>query len=267
MQLREVKQKTQKEMKIAIYQADTKDNQTQHNIERYKQALTHLEKDTDLLIFPEMYTTGFTIDTDYAEDMQGESLEYLKQIAKEKDIAVDASILIKEGDKYINRQFFVTKDKVEYYDKAHLFCLSKEPKIVSKGNREQIVEYKGWRIKLLTCYDLRFPQWARNRYSEEKGYDYDILIYVASWADDRISHWEMLLPARAIENQAYVLGSNRTGIDHKGYTYKGASIAINYKGNTIVRAKDNSEEIIYATLDKDALNKYREKFPVALDWD
>lgn len=254
-------------MKIAIYQADTKDNQTQHNIERYKQALTHLEKDTDLLIFPEMYTTGFTIDTDYAEDMQGESLEYLKQIAKEKDIAVDASILIKEGDKYINRQFFVTKDKVEYYDKAHLFCLSKEPKIVSKGSREQIIEYKGWRIKLLTCYDLRFPQWARNRYSEEKGYDYDILIYVASWADDRISHWEMLLPARAIENQAYVLGSNRTGIDHKGYTYKGASIAINYKGNTIVRAKDNSEEIIYATLDKDALNKYREKFPVALDWD
>jgi predicted amidohydrolase len=94
-----------------------------------------------------------------------------------------------------------------------------------------------------------------------------VLIYVASWADDRINHWEMLLPARAIENQAYVLGSNRTGIDHKGYTYKGASIAINYQGDTIVRAKDNSEEIIYATLDKDALNEYRKKFPVALDWD
>lgn len=254
-------------MKIAIYQADTKDNATKTNIERYKKALEQLDKDTDLLIFPEMYTTGFTIDTEYAEDMQGESLEYLKQIAKEKDIAVDASILIKEGERYVNRQFFVTKDKVEYYDKAHLFCLSREPKVVSKGKENLIVKYKGWRIKLLTCYDLRFPLWARNHYTEENGFDYDALIYVASWSDDRINHWELMLPARAIENHAYVLGANRCGVDKKGYKYKGASIAIDYQGEVMARAKDDTEEIIYATLDKDALKQYRDKFPVALDWD
>lgn len=254
-------------MKIAIYQADTKDNAIEENLERYKKAIQGLEPQTDLLIFPEMFNTGFTIDTEYAEDMQGKSLAFLKQIAQEKDIAVEGSILIKENEKYVNRHFFVTKDKVEYYDKAHLFCLSKEPKVVTRGDKQLIVEYKGWRIKLLTCYDLRFPTWARNHYSEEKGFDYDILVYVASWSDDRISHWEMLLPARAIENHAYVMGVNRCGIDKKDYTYKGASIAIDFQGETIVRAKDNSEEIIYASLDKDALKTYREKFPVCLDWD
>lgn len=254
-------------MKIALFQANTKDNATKENIERYKQILTNLDKDTDLLVFPEMFTTGFTIDTDYAEEMQGISLEFLKQIAQEKDIAVDASIMIKEGEKYVNRHFFVTKDKVEYYDKKHLFCLSREPRVVSKGEKELIVEYKGWKFKLLTCYDLRFPMWARNHFSQDKGFDYDVLIYVASWADDRISNWEMLLPARAIENQSYVIGVNRTGIDKKGYTYKGSTIAIDYQGDTMSRANDETEEIIYATLDKDALKQYRDKFPVALDWD
>jgi predicted amidohydrolase len=109
--------------------------------------------------------------------------------------------------------------------------------------------------------------WARNHYSKDKGFDYDILVYVASWSDDRISHWELVLPARAIENQSYVIGVNRCGIDKKGYTYKGASIAINYQGDTMVRATDDREEIIYATLDKEALNTYRDKFPVSLDWD
>lgn len=254
-------------MKIAIYQADTTDNAIDSNLEKYRAKLKDLDPQTELLVFPEMFNTGFTIDTEYAEDMQGKSLAFLKEIAQEKDIAVEGSILIKEGEDYVNRHFFVTKDKVEYYDKKHLFCLSKEPKVVKKGDKELIVEYKGWRIKLLTCYDLRFPMWARNHYSEEKGFDYDILIYVASWSDDRISHWELMLPTRAIENHAYVMGVNRCGIDKKGYTYKGASIAIDYQGETMARATDDKEEIIYASLDKDALKTYREKFPVCLDWD
>ncbi len=254
-------------MKIAIYQADTTDNAIDSNLEKYKAKLKDLDPQTELLVFPEMFNTGFTIDTEYAEDMQGKSLAFLKEIAQEKDIAVEGSILIKEGEDYVNRHFFVTKDKVEYYDKKHLFCLSKEPKVVKKGENELIVEHKGWRIKLLTCYDLRFPMWARNHYSEENGFDYDVLVYVASWSDDRISHWELVLPARAIENQSYVIGVNRCGIDKKGYTYKGASIAIDYQGDTMVRATDDKEEIIYATLDKEALNTYRDKFPVSLDWD
>lgn len=254
-------------MKIAIYQADTTDNAIDSNLEKYRAKLKDLDPQTELLVFPEMFNTGFTIDTEYAEDMQGKSLSFLKEIAQEKDIAVEGSILIKEGEDYVNRHFFVTKDKVEYYDKKHLFCLSKEPKVVKKGEKELIVEYRGWRIKLLTCYDLRFPMWARNHYSQEKGFDYDILIYVASWSDDRISHWELMLPTRAIENHAYVMGANRCGIDKKGYTYKGASIAIDYQGETMARATDNTEEIIYADLDKDALNTYRSKFPVSLDWD
>lgn len=254
-------------MRIALYQADTKDNSIKENIERYRQALKNLDSNTDLLIFPEMYSTGFTIDTEFAEDMQGESLNFLKEIATEKDIAVEASILIKEEDKYVNRHFFVTKDKIEYYDKKHLFCLSKEPKVVSKGDKELIVEYKGWKIKLLTCYDLRFPLWARNKFDIEQGFEYDILVYIASWSDDRIKHWELMLPARAIENHAYVIGVNRCGIDHKNYTYKGASIAIDYQGETIVRAKDDCEEIVYADLNIDDLSTYRKNFPVSLDWD
>lgn len=254
-------------MKIAVFQADTKDKRISENLKRYRSFIDRLDEDTDLLIMPETFTKGFTIEEFFAEDMNGEGLGFMKQVAAERNMAVEGSLLIKEDGRYKNRHFFVTPDSVSYYDKRHLFCLSREPEVISRGENPVTVQYKGWKIKLQTCYDLRFPLWSRNRLGDKGEYDYDLLVYVASWTDVRISHWEKLLPARAIENQSYLVGVNRCGVDETGLNYKGASVVLDYNGNVLAAARDNTEEIVYAVIDKDKLDKYRKKFPVAKDWD
>ncbi len=253
-------------MKVAIFQADTKDNEIESNLARYKTLLQGLDSDTDLLVLPEMFASGFTMSVEHAESMEGKGVRFMQEVAKEKHIAVEGSLLIKENGQYVNRHFFVTENSVQYYDKRHLFCLSKEPKVISRGEKPLIVEYKGWKIKLITCYDLRFPLWNRNKVRDGE-FDYDLLVCVASWDDTRVEHWDVLLHARAIENQSYVVGVNRCGVDSKGYNYAGHSVARNFRGRLLAEAKDNSEEIVYVNLSKQELAKAREKFPVSEDWD
>lgn len=254
-------------MKIAIFQANTADNEIESNLKRYNSFLDKLESDTELLVFPEMFTTGFTININYAETMQGRGLMWLKEKAIEKQIAISATILIKEDGKYVNRHFFVMPDgSYEYYDKKHLFCLSKEPRVITPGKEKKIINYKGWNIALFTCYDIRFPSWCRNAY-DNGNYAYDIAIYCASWDSARNLAWTSLPIARAIENVSYVVGVNRVGVDNFNIKYFGDSAILNFKGEELVRAKQNEEEICYYDIDKESLNRFRKSFPVGRDWD
>lgn len=254
-------------MKVAIFQANTINNQIESNLLRYDSLLTKLDNDTELLVFPEMFTTGFSFDLEYAETMQGSSLKWMKEKAIEKGIAISGSLIIYENNNYLNRHFFVFPNgEYEYYDKKHLFCLSKEPYIITPGNNKKIVNYKGWNISLFTCYDIRFPSWCRNTYVNDE-YGYDIAIYAASWAESRSTAWNGLLIGRAIENIAYTIGVNRVGIDNEKIKYKGDSTILNYKGEILARAENGKEEIVYRVLDKQSLLSFRQSFPIGRDWD
>ncbi|MBP1645161.1 MAG: 2-oxoglutaramate amidase [Bacteroidetes bacterium] len=254
-------------MKIAIFQANTVDNQIDSNLKRYDSFLENLDKDTELLVFPEMFTTGFTINSLHAETMQGKSLNWMKTKAIEKQIAIAGTILIEEDYKFVNRHLFVFPNgEFEYYDKKHLFCLSKEPRVITPGKGKKIVNYKDWKIALFTCYDIRFPAWCRNAYNNEE-YDYDIAIFSASWDSARNHAWTSLYVARAIENVSYVIVVNRVGIDNFNIKYFGSSTILNYKGEKLVDTKQNKEEIAYSTIDKNLLYSFRNSFPVAKDWD
>lgn len=217
---------------------------------------------SDLFILPEMFTSGFTMDPeDVAEEMNGDTVIWLKNLAKDSCCAITGSIVVKEDNKYYNRLLFVDEfGTVNTYDKRHLFTLAGEQKSYTAGTAKLIVEYKGWRICPLICYDLRFPAFLRNQEN------YDLLIFVANWPEVRIQAWDILLKARAVENMAYVAGVNRIGTDNNGHRYSGSSQIINEFGNYIT-APTSDEEVITATLSKSNLKKSREKFGFLNDMD
>ncbi len=195
------------DLSLSIVQTELVWENPKANFKKFEELLHPLSGKTDLIVLPEMFTTGFSMNPKALYDMpDGETLNWLKQQAKHTNAAVIGSVIIKEEGEFYNRLFFVKPDGTSYtYDKKHLFTLAGEHKHYKPGNNRLIVDYKGWRICPLICYDLRFPVWARY-----KG-DYDCLIYVANWPERRIHAWDTLLKARAIENQVYVAGLNRIG--------------------------------------------------------
>jgi predicted amidohydrolase len=220
-----------------------------------------------LVLLPEMFSTGFKFLKEVAEPMSGETLQWMKKTAQSLNTAIYGSLLISENDKLYNRGFFVYPNgEYKYYDKRHCFVMSDEPKYITPGKEITTIDYAGWRIRLNICHDLRFPVWSRNTYKNGQ-YDYDILINVASWADARASVWRMLIHARAIENLAYCIGVNRIGKDGEGYTYRGDSMIVDPKGTAIAMANPNEEQTIFVQLNKSALNEFREKFAVGAVWD
>lgn len=240
--------------------------------------LLHFEKlfrqieNTDLIVLPEMFTTGFTMNSAaMAEPEKNQTLEWMQEKAIQKNAAVIGSFIVQENNKYFNRLLWVNPDKTFYsYNKRHLFRMAEEHKYFTAGNNRLIVHYKGWRICPLICYDLRFPAWSRNiAFNENKLQEpaYDLLIYIANWPEARSSAWNILLPARAIENQCYVLGVNRIGVDGKNIAYSGNSALIDAKGNYISCCKPNLEEITTSEISLNELNEFRTKFPVSLDTD
>lgn len=253
-------------MKAAIFQLDTKDCDIGANLARYESLMQNIDSDTDLVILPEMFARGFTFDKRFAETMDGMSVKFMQNFAGKHHLAVEGSLFIEEDGHFFNRHFFVTENSMRYYDKKHLFCISQEPNVLSAGSEKVIVEYKSWKIRLITCYDLRFPLWCRNKVAES-GFDYDLLVCVASWQDARIGAWDVLLQARAIENQCYAIGVNRSGKNNGNLNYEGHSAAVDFKGVYTAKAKPDSQEVCYAILDKQALNMFRIKFPVSRDWD
>jgi predicted amidohydrolase len=203
-----------------------------------------LSQKTDLVLLPEMFTTGFTMKPqEVAETMRGETIQWMKEWAAKLGSALGGSLVIEEEGKFYNRFIFITPaGTISYYDKRHPFTLAGEHLIYASGKNDGILEYKGWKICLRICYDLRFPVWSRNTQN------YDLLIYVANWPKPRINAWDTLLQARAIENMSYVIGVNRIGEDQKGHLYPGHTAVYDGLGNCVSVKSKESESVISAKL-------------------
>lgn len=250
-------------LKISCIQADLAWENIDQNLAKFSQLLYQVPLDSEMVILPEMFTTGFSMNSaNLAEPMDGKTFNWLKTEAKKHKKIILGSAIIQDENKYYNRCITMFPDGKFYtYDKGHLFRMEKEHEDFTKGDSKTIFEHKDWRINTMICYDLRFPIWSRNIG------DYDLLIYIASWPESRREVWNTLLKARAIENQAYVVGVNRIGKDGEGISYSGDTVIIDPKGQIIEKAQDYKEEIISAELSLNELNAFREKFPVFLDAD
>ena len=255
-----------KNMKVALFQYDIAWRNPLANLQKLEEKLAGEEKNAvDLLILPEMFNTGFCMDPEgIAESAdKGNTLQKIKQISKEYDMAICGSLAIEEQGRFYNRGFFVSPDgTVSFRDKKHLFSIGKEAESYAAGNSNEVINYKGWNIRLLVCYDLRFPVWSRNKENE-----YDLLIYVANWPTARISSWDILLPARAVENEAYVCGCNRVGEDGMGFAHEGHSALYDYKGKRLLDFEPNQEALKTIEIDKEGLDRFRAKFPAYKDAD
>ncbi len=215
----------------------------------------------DLIVLPEMFTSGFTMKPGKIDASDGPAtLDWMKSMAKAKESALLGSIIYQEDGKYFNRLFLVTPDgSVSQYDKKHTFTLAGEDKVYQAGTNRLLVAYKGFKLCPMICYDLRFPVWARNTEN------YDVLIYVANWPKPRIAAWDTLLRARAIENMSYCIGANRIGLDGLGHEYSGHSAVYDVLGNPLVYSE--KEEILYASLDKGHISSQRNKLKFLDDRD
>jgi predicted amidohydrolase len=250
-------------MKIALLQTNIVWEDKQVNLQYYTERINALPDDVRLIVLSEMFSTGFSMQPGkLAETENGATLKWLRETAVRQAVAITGSTIAEENGKYFNRLFFVFPDGTyEQYDKRHLFLMSEEPQHYTAGYQRLIVEYEGWRICPLVCYDLRFPVWSRNY-----GDVYDLLLYVANWPAARIHAWDALLPARAIENSCYVAGVNRCGQDGAGTMHSGHSQVVDYKG-TVIAAARQSENTLIAALSLEELNSFRVKFPVGKDAD
>lgn len=221
--------------------------------------------DTDLVVFPEMFSTGFVTRPAGIAEKDGATLDWMKTRAREYGFAIAGSIATEEGGKFYNRFHFVEPTgKVTSYDKRHLFSYSGEDLTFTPGDRRVVLEYAGIRILPQICYDLRFPETGRNRLLPSGVPDYDLALYVASWPVKRVDAWSALLKARAIENQCFLIGVNRVGTD-PFCTYTGASVALDPFGKTLVACLPGKEEVVQAEIDLDSFAAYRASFPVLKD--
>ena len=233
-----------------------------------------INEHTDLIILPEMFSTGFTMDAKkVAEKMDGSAMLWMKEIAKRANCVVTGSIVIEENRKYFNRLVWMRPDgSFETYDKRHLFRYAHEQETYSAGEKKLIAELNGWKICPMICYDLRFPVWSRNRWTKTPGSDlmatdYDLLIYVANWPERRDHPWKTLLPARAMENQSYVVGLNRVGDDGNKIYHSGDSGVYDFKGERISKTDAKEENVETISLSYSALTEFRKIFPAWMDGD
>lgn len=254
---------TTNKLKVALIQSDLVWENPSENRKNFEVKINNLSTDIDLIILPEMFTTGFTIKPkNVAEPMNGSTVIWMQKLAREKQCAITGSVIIKENNQFFNRLLFVhPSGKIDFYDKKHAFSLAGEHEIYSSGNKKVLIDYKGWKICPLICYDLRFPIWTRNTEN------YDLLLYVASWPKMRIDAWDALLKARAIENMSYTIGVNRVGFDANGYQYNGNSAAYDAMGNCLAKNELGEEISLIIELDKEFQNKVRKKFRFLEDRD
>jgi len=251
------------DIKITLIQTALYWEDPNKNLDMFTAYLTGIMDSPDLIVLPEMFNTGFSMAAEkLAESMEGRSISWLAAAAAEQNCPVVTSLIIKETDGYFNRLIWMRQDgSYACYDKRHLFRMAGETRFFKAGKQRQIIELKGWRFCPQICYDLRFPVWSRNRG------DYDCLIYVANWPALRSFAWKSLLPARAIENQAYVIGVNRVGQDGHGVEFSGDSAVFDPQGRKISRIEPDQQTVATVTLDHLKLIDFREKFQVGLDQD
>lgn len=249
-------------MKVALLQTELIWENSDENISRINKHLDKLHSLPDLIVLPEMFNTGFTMNTGKnAQTMDGAAVSWMKEKSADLNTAICGSVIIHEEGENYNRFLWVDSGRIDaIYDKRHLFRMADEHHYFSAGKNSPVIHYKGWKIMPRVCYDLRFPVWSRST-------DIDLQIYVANWPSPRVTAWDKLLMARAIENQCYVIGVNRIGSDGSKKDYLGHSIVIDPRGNPQTPEKKEDEGLIISDLDLDSLNDFRKKFPLALDAD
>jgi predicted amidohydrolase len=249
-------------MKIALFQTNLIWENPAENRKLIEQQLVDLKELVDLIVLPEMFTSGFTMNPEnVAETMQGETIFWMKSLALERDCAICGSLVIQENNCFYNRFIFVHPNgKIDFYDKRHLFSLAGEHDKYEKGISKVVIDYKGWKICPQVCYDLRFPAFSRNQEN------FDLLLYVANWPKPRTNAWDILLKARAVENMCYVIGVNRIGFDTNNHEYIGHSQVIDELGNQMLDAAEN-QGVFKVELDKNKMLATRNKLNFLSDKD
>lgn len=258
-------------LRLSLLQTDIAWENKQENLRLLREKLENLRGKTEIVVLPEMFSTGFSMNpSKLAEPTEGETITTLKRWASEYHLGIAGSYIACVAGSchslppaYYNRAFFLTPEGEAYFrDKRHLFRMGHETQYYNAGNNRDIISYHGWNIRLLVCYDLRFPVWSRNSHNE-----YDLLIYVANWPASRRKVWDILLQARALENISYVCGVNRIGRDGQGIVHDGGSAVYSPKGERLGDVPDHAEGIATIVLDLDALQDFRQRFPAWKDAD
>ena len=256
------------DLHLTLIQSDIHWHQVEANLAAFEEKIWRAE-DSDIILLPEMFNTGFSMEArKYAERMNGKTFKWMGNMAEQSKAVIIGSYIVREGSDYYNRLIFMRPSgEFTIYDKRHLFRMTGENGNFSAGTDIVINSEKGWNINALICYDLRFPVWSRNRFDRaNRSFSYDLLIYIANWPAVRISAWDILLKARAVENMCYVVGLNRIGTDGNGILYNGHSNIVDPKGRSFM--DDREDEFIGRyTLSAGELISYREKFPVQMDFD
>lgn len=249
-------------MKVALIQSSIVWENPKLNRKYYEETINGIVGSVDLIVLPEMFTTGFTMNPQQvAETMQGETVVWLQTLAKAKKSAITGSLIIEENGQFFNRLVFVfPSGEMQYYDKKHLFTLAGEDRIYSRGGQKIVIDYLEWKICPLVCYDLRFPVFSRNTE------DYDLLLYVASWPKPRINAWDILIRARAVENMCYTIGVNRNGLDNNNFEYVGHSQVVDFLGNYVLEPQE-TEGFFVVELSKEKMFETRNKLGFLNDRD
>ena len=255
------------DLRVALVQTDLHWQDKTANLALLEEKVWSLKNTCDLIVLPEMFATGFSMESALlAEPMNLQVHKWMKQLAAQTGSVITGTVIISEGRNYYNRLLWVLPDgTTQHYDKRHLFRMANEDASFASGTELPIFSLKGWKICPQICYDLRFPIWARNHWNSGNA-AYDLLFYVASWPAARISAWDTLLPARAIENLSYAIGVNRVGIDGNQIAYTGHSAAYDFKGERLVDLGEK-DQIQVVTLSRSSLEEYRSKFPAWKDAD
>lgn len=256
------------DLRVTMFQSVLHWENADKNLTMFEDKISGLQETPDLIVLPEMFNTGFSVEpAAVAETIKGPTFRWLQKTARKTGAVITGSFIVQDGNDYYNRLvwmqpngFYVT------YDKRHLFRMGGEHHRFTAGEKALLVTLKGWKIRPLICYDLRFPVWSKNVFRDGV-YEYDLMLYVANWPAPRRAVWDTLLKARAIENQSYVLGVNRVGTDGNNVEYSGGTVAIDARGQVLKQAADNKEGIVAVTLSYDELHSFREKFKVGMDWD
>jgi len=252
-----------KELNIVAIQANLTWVNPEKNRLYFEQVINKLTSNTNLVVLPEMFSTGFTMKpSSVSETMNGTTVSWMINMAKTYDIGIIGSMVIQENNQYFNRAIFVhPSGSLEIYDKRHLFSLAGEDRQYTPGTNRIVIQFKGWRICPFVCYDLRFPVWSRNTDN------YDVLLFMANWPIPRIDAWDTLLKARAIENMSYCIGVNRIGEDENGYQYNGHTSAYNFLGEKVASTAEGKEDVLHCEISKTKLDEFRQKLNFLKDQD
>ncbi|MGB5423719.1 MAG: amidohydrolase [Desulfobacterales bacterium] len=251
------------DLTVTLIQTELDWEDVEANLHRFDRLIGSLQVATDLIVLPEMFTTGFSMNAAaLAEDMNGRAVGWLRETARRAEATVAGSIIVVDDGRFYNRLCWADPDGgMATYDKKHLFRYAGEDQVYTAGSASLLVELKGWKVRPFVCYDLRFPAWTRNT-----NRTYDLALFVANWPQRRAEHWKLLLQARAIENQSYVIGVNRIGTDGNGLYHSGDSSVIDPAGNILFRSA-HAPCIFTLSLERDRLDDYRQRFPAWKDAD